>query len=158
MQRIIYLKIMSVSLSRQHRETNRPIAGKWGGGGGGGGGGALFVFWLKPGVYGVNWFIYPHYPHGGCWWPGVWPSSGYVPASWWLRPLHYNDVIMSAMASQITSFTIVYSTVYSGADQWKHESSASLAFVRWIHRWPVNSPHKWQVTQKIFPFDDVMMP
>ena len=41
MQRIIYLKIMSVSLSRQHRETNRPIAGKWGGGGGGGGGGTI---------------------------------------------------------------------------------------------------------------------
>ena len=56
--------------------------------------------------------------------------------------LHYNDVIMSAMASQITSLTIVYSTVYSGADQWKHQSSASLAFVRGIHR--VNSPHKDQ--------------
>ena len=41
---------------------------------------------------------------------------------------HYNDVIMSTIASQITSFTIVYSTVYSGADQRKHESSASLAF------------------------------
>ena len=50
---------------------------------------------------------------------------------------HYRDVIMRAMASQITSFTIVYSTVYSGADQRKHQSSASLAFVRGIHRWPV---------------------
>ena len=59
------------------------------------------------------------------------------------------DVIMGAMASQITSITIVYSTVYSGADQIKHQSSASLAFVRGIHRWPVNSPHKWQVTRKI---------
>ena len=55
---------------------------------------------------------------------------------------HYGDVIMSAMASQITSLTFVYSTVYSGADQRKHQSSASLAFVRGIHRWPVNSPHK----------------
>ena len=36
---------------------------------------------------------------------------------------------MGAMASQITSLTIVYSTVYSGADQSKHQSSASLAFV-----------------------------
>ena len=47
---------------------------------------------------------------------------------------HYDDVIMGAMASQITSLTIVYSTVYSGADQSKHQSSASLAFVRGIHR------------------------
>ena len=69
---------------------------------------------------------------------------------------HYNDVMMSAMASQITSFTI-YSTVCSGVDQRKHKSSASLAFVRGIHRWPVNSPHKWPVTRKMFPFDDVTM-
>ena len=47
---------------------------------------------------------------------------------------HYDDVIMSMMASQITSLTIVYSTVYSGADQSKHQSSASLAFVWGIHR------------------------
>ena len=68
-----------------------------------------------------------------------------------------NDVIMSAMASQITSLTIVYSTVYSGADQRKHQSSASLAFVRGIHRWPLNSSHKWSVTQNVFPFDEVIM-
>ena len=70
---------------------------------------------------------------------------------------HYNDVIMSAMASQITSLAIVYSTVYSGTDQRKHQSSASLAFVRGIHRSPVNSPHKWPVTRKMFPSDDVIM-
>ena len=64
---------------------------------------------------------------------------------------------MGAMASQISSLTIVYWTVYSGADQRKHQSSASLAFVRWIHRWPVNSPHKEPVTRKMFPFDDVVM-
>ena len=63
---------------------------------------------------------------------------------------------MGAMASQITSLTIVYSTV-SGADQSKHQSSASLAFVWGIHRGPVNSPHKWPVTRKMFPFDDVIM-
>ena len=57
---------------------------------------------------------------------------------------HYNDVIMSAMASRITSLAIVYSTVYSSTDQRKHQSSASLPFVRGIHRWPVNSPHKGQ--------------
>ena len=70
---------------------------------------------------------------------------------------HSNDVIMSAMASQITSRAIVYQSVYSGADQRKHQSSASLAFVRGIHRWPVNSPHKGPVTRKMFPFDDVIM-
>ena len=70
---------------------------------------------------------------------------------------HYSDVIMDMIASQITSLTIVYSTVYAGADQRKHQSFASLAFVRGIHRWPVNSPHKWPVTRKSFPFDDVIM-
>ena len=70
---------------------------------------------------------------------------------------HYNDVIMGKIASQITSLTIVYSTVYSDADQGKHQSSASLAFVRGIHRGPVNSPHKGPVTRKMFPFDDVIM-
>ena len=70
---------------------------------------------------------------------------------------HYNDVIMGAVASQITSLTIVYSTVYSGADQRKHQSSASVAFVRGIHRWPENSPHKGPVTGKMFSFDDVIM-
>ena len=64
---------------------------------------------------------------------------------------------MGAIASQITSLTIVYSTVYSDAEQRKHQSSASLAFVWGIHRWPVNSPHKWPVTRKMFPFDDVIM-
>ena len=70
---------------------------------------------------------------------------------------HYSDVIMGAVASQITGPTIVYSTVYSGANQRKHQSSASLAFVRGIHRWSVNSPHKGPVTRKMFPFHDVIM-
>ena len=70
---------------------------------------------------------------------------------------HYDDVIMNSIASQITSLTIVYSNVYSGADQSKHQSSASLAFVWRIHRGTVNSPHKWPITRKIFPFDDVIM-
>ena len=73
------------------------------------------------------------------------------------RETHYSDVIMTMMASQITSLTIVYSTVYSSADQRKHQSPASVAFVRGIHREPVNSPHKWPVTRKMFPFDDVIM-
>ena len=70
---------------------------------------------------------------------------------------HYCDIIMGAAASQITSRTIVYSTVYSDADQRKHQSSASLAFVRGIQRGQVNSPHKGPVTRKMFPFDDVIM-
>ena len=70
---------------------------------------------------------------------------------------HYCDVIMGSMASQITSLMIVYSTVHLGTDQRKHQSSASLAFVRGIHRWPVNSSHKWPATRKIFPFDDVIV-
>ena len=80
-----------------------------------------------------------------------------MPVTQPLRSCHYNDVIMSAMASQITSLTIVYSTVYSGADQRKYQSSASLAFVWGIHLWPVNSPRKRPVTQKMFQFDDVIM-
>ena len=70
---------------------------------------------------------------------------------------NYDDVIMTAIASQITSLIIVFSSIYSGADQSKHQSSASLAFVRGIHRGLVNSPHKWPVTRKMFAFDDVIM-
>ena len=74
------------------------------------------------------------------------------------KSIHYNDVTMSTMASQITSVSIVYLTVCSDANQRKHQSSASLAFVWGIHRWPVNSPHKGPVTLKMFPFHDVIMP
>ena len=70
---------------------------------------------------------------------------------------HYTDVIMGTIVSQITSLTIVYSTVYSDAAHRKYQSSASLAFVRGIHRRPANSPHKWPVTRTMFPFDDVIM-
>ena len=63
---------------------------------------------------------------------------------------------MGMMVSQITSLTIVYSTVYSGADERKYQSSASL-LLRGIHQSPVNSPHKRPVAQKMFPFDDVIM-
>ena len=69
---------------------------------------------------------------------------------------HYSDVIMGATVSQISSLTIVFSTVHSDADHRQHQSSASLAFVRGIHRGPVNFPHKWPVTRKVFPFDDVI--
>ena len=68
-----------------------------------------------------QWKLHSH------WLKGLW--QGHV-----LVEIHYNDVIMTTIASQITSLTVVYSIVYSGADQRKHQSSASLAFVWWIHR------------------------
>ena len=96
--------------------------------------------------------------------------DGRAHVTWWLlmclnlRQLHlqiscnhYSDVTIGALASQITSLAIVYSSVYSGAGQRKHQSSASLAFVRGFHRSPVNSPHKGPVTRKMFPFHDVIM-
>ena len=61
------------------------------------------------------------------------------------------------MASQITGVSIARSTVYSGADQRKHQSSASLAFERGNHRWPVDSPPKGPVTRKMSPFKDAIM-
>ena len=92
--------------------------------------------------------------------PKVLTDSKSVSTRKWLSgklATYYCDVIMGMNASQITSLTVVYSTLYSGADQRKHKSSASLAFVRGIHRRPVNSPQKWPATQKMFPFDDVIM-
>ena len=68
----------------------------------------------------------------------------------WHWLCHYSNVKMGAMASQITCVPIVFTTVCSGTDQRKHQSSASPAFVRGIHRWLVNSPHKGPVTWKIF--------
>ena len=62
---------------------------------------------------------------------------------------------MSAITSQISSLTIVYLTVRSA--QRKHQSYTSLASVRAIHRWPVNSPRKGLVTRKMFTFDDVII-
>ena len=71
---------------------------------------------------------------------------------------HYSDFIMSAMASQITGVSIVCSNVGSGTNQRKqYESSMSLAFVRGIHWWPVDSHHRGPVTWNMFPFDDVIM-
>ena len=84
------------------------------------------------------------------WWNGdgtMLPNVSLIAeiSSWCLRFKHFNDVIMSAMACQITSLTIVYSRFY-----------ASLADVKGIHRWPMHSPHKGPVERKMFPFDDCM--
>ena len=82
----------------------------------------------------------------------------YIPIECHTNALHRNNVIISSLASQITSITIVYSTVYSDADQ-KENSKVPRhwPFLRGIHRSPVNSPHKWPVTRKMLPFDDVIM-
>ena len=71
----------------------------------------------------------------------------------WSLIVHYSDAIMSTMASEIST---VCSTVSSGADK-KNQSSTSLAFVRRIHRWPMDSPHKEPVTRKMFPCDVVIV-
>ena len=85
------------------------------------------------------------------------PSLQYASYTYYNLYFHYCDVIMSMMASQISGVSIVYSTVCLDADQIKHQSPASLAFVRGIHQWPVNSLHKGPVTRKMFPFDDIIM-
>ena len=79
-----------------------------------------------------------------------WPHSQFSPG--------YFDIIMSAMAFQTTGVSIVCTTVCSGADQRKHQSSASLAFVRGINRCSVDSHHKGPVTRKMFLFGDVIIP
>ena len=81
-------------------------------------------------------------------------SATVLPHSRWN---HYNDVIMTTMASQITSLAVVYSIVYSGADERKLRSSASVAFVRGIHRDRWIPRTKGPATRKIFPFVDVIM-
>ena len=77
------------------------------------------------------------------------PDHSYVELSPKPEPsagLHCSDVILSTMGFQITGASIVC----SGTDQRKHQSSASLAFVRGIQWSPVDYPHKWPVTRKCF--------
>ena len=70
---------------------------------------------------------------------------------------HHSGAIMSAMASQITGVSIVCSTICSDTGQRKHQSSASLAVRREIHRWPFDSLHKGPVMRKMFRYDDVII-
>ena len=74
------------------------------------------------------------------------------PEMWCLR---YSDIIISTPASRITGVAIVYRNFSLGADQREYQSSASLAYMRGIHRWPVNPPQKGLAMLKIFPFDDI---
>ena len=111
-----------------------------GGGGGGGGGGQGFVS-LSNGLLLITW----HCPQTklSLMWTGELPVLPLYIRCTTLQ-LHYIYVIMSAIASQITSLTIVYSTVHSDADERKLQSSASLAFGMGINRWPVTSRTKSQ--------------
>ena len=75
----------------------------------------------------------------------------------WSVFFHYNGVIMSEIASQITSLAIVYSTVYSRHRSKETSKRRVTGLLRGIHRWPVNSPHKGPIMRKMFPFDDVII-
>ena len=85
----------------------------------------------------------------------VWYSVAITLFSFWIKTLQWRHNGRDSVSNHQPA--IVYFNVYSDADQRKHQSSASLAFVRGIHRGSVNSPHKWPVTRKMFPFDDVIM-
>ena len=105
-------------------------------------------------TYGVVWLDYH--------WSKQWLGAKLLPETMiigdnCILKNHYNDVKISAIVSQIIGASIVCSTACSGAYQRMHQSFASLAFVRGIHRWPVNSPHKGPVTRKMLPFDGVIM-
>ena len=89
--------------------------------------------WMWFDIYFENtrpWYISPYSETRPQWVKRVHPSLQ-------MTQNHYIDVIMITMASQITSLTVVYSTVNSDADERKHQSSASLAFLWGIHwdRW-----------------------
>ena len=104
--------------------------------------------------------IFRHYQ--GNPWEHVCRDRDDVSTSWYrtteisdILSKHFSEVIMGTMASQITGVSVVHAIVCSGVDQRKHQNS--LASVRGIHLWPVNSPHKRPVTRNIFPFDYVIM-
>ena len=94
-------------------------------------------------------------------WYNIWYDI-YISFIMWQNELrlwfnHYDDVIMRAMASQITSLTIVCSNVYSRRRSKESSKLRVAGLVRGVHQWAVNSPHKWPVTRKMFTFDDVIM-
>ena len=71
---------------------------------------------------------------------------------------HYSDVIMGGRdsISDHQPHDCLLKCLFRRRSK-KTSKLASLAFVQGIHRGPVNSPHKWPVTRKMFPFDDVIM-
>ena len=87
-------------------------------------------------------------------WP--WKYIVLTPTACSLKILsHYTDVTMSAMASQITRVSIVCPIVCSGTGQRSHQTSASLPFVRGIHRSPVDAPHNGTGTRKMFSWKTI---
>ena len=85
-------------------------------------------------------------------------GSGHIVAHIrYLECRHYSDVIISAMSSEIIGVSMLYPPACSAPDQRMYQSSASFAFVRVIHRCPVDSPHKGPITRKIIPLHDVIM-
>ena len=104
------------------------------------------IIWTHDGL--VYWCIY------AIWSNSIFQNYISVTTVYGMTIPHYNDVIMGAMASKSPASRLF---TRQFIDQRKHQSSAPLAFVRGIHRGPVNSPYKGPVTRKMFPFADVIM-
>ena len=98
----------------------------------------------------AHWFRAPFSSICKLWNPMLWVICCLLYLRAVMHTWQFSHIIMSAMSSQVTGVSIVYSNVCSGADQRQHSSSASLTFVRVVHRYPVKSPHKRPLTRKCF--------
>ena len=78
------------------------------------------------------------------------PLCGHSPLQW-----HHNG--RDGISNHQLHDCLLNRLFNQGVDQRKLQSSTSLAFMRGIHRWPVNSMHKGPVTRKMCPFDDIIM-
>ena len=87
--------------------------------------------------------------------PPIWLSQKTTTAEWDGEILQWRHNEQNCVSNQ--QRLDCFSSVYSGDAQRKHQSSVSLAFVKGIHRWSVNSSHNGPVTRKMFPFDDTIM-
>ena len=121
----------------------------------------LWLYWIAMEIR-AKWIFIRFHSLSQTWVPGLgcWVKSFENPFCSNFQPgvtSHYSDVIISMMSSQITGVLSVSSTICLSVDQWKHQSYMSLAFVRGIHQWLVDSPHKGPVRWKIFPLDDIIM-
>ena len=103
-------------------------------------------------------FILITWYRGGAFYPSdASLSYAHVEITKWCIWVHYSDVTMRLMTSSINIVSSICSTICFGGHQRKHQKSASLVFMRGIHRWPVDSPHKGPITRKMFRFDDVLV-
>ena len=115
------------------------------------------IFHLFPPHLKTNsWMIWHHHPHPHLDKPKD-TTATRITGSLSATTLQWHHNERDGVSNKIICVLIVYSTVWSGPDQRKHQSSASLAFVRGIHRWPVNSLNEGPVTRNIFPFHDVIL-